>query len=357
MDFSVSIEELSNRVVRGDSGFNEVIDVRSQTEFLRDHIVGASHFPLLDNEERVVVGTTYKDSRFSARRTGLLFALESFADLYKEQFIHRPHSWAPLIYCWRGGMRSRFVVTLLREVGWPAGQLQGGYAAYRRWVCSYLDQAIFSFRFVVIAGRTLSGKSKLLQAIAALGGQVLDLEKLACHRSSLLGGHPDQCQPTQKSFDSQVVYSLAGFDPHRVVFVESESKKMGSLYCSQGLIAAIRNSPYIFVEADETVRRSVAYADYYPHVMSHNQFYSDIIEQKLSRYVPRSLTKKLLSLLAEKKEDAFCDCVTLLLAHYYDPLYDHSLKKNYQTRSPLLTLRIGEQDWCALAKRIMSFCD
>ncbi len=142
----------------------------------------------------------------------------------------KPRDWAPLVYCWRGGQRSRALVHVLNEIGFRAVQLDGGYRAYRRHVVLMLAQLPAAFRFRVICGLTGSGKSRLIEAVAAEGGQVLDLERLARHRGSLLGDVPGDPQPTQKRFESALFAALVGTRCRRSR-CSSNRKASGSASC------------------------------------------------------------------------------------------------------------------------------
>jgi tRNA 2-selenouridine synthase len=132
---------------------------------------------------------------------------------------------------------------VLREIGWPAETLAGGYRAYRRWVVRELETLPQNLSYSVVHGPTGSGKSRLLAALRRAGAQVLDLEGLAAHRGSVLGTLPDRPQPSQKWFESLLLDELAAFDAARTVFVEGESKKIGQLQVPEALIAAMRSSP------------------------------------------------------------------------------------------------------------------
>src|SRR6266511_2102838 len=146
----------------------------------------------------------------------------------------------PLVYCWRGGQRSRALTQVLNEIGWRAVQLEGGYRAYRRHVVAELARLPLRFRFVVICGLTGSGKSRLLGALGRSGAQTLDLEGIARHRGSLLGEVPGDPQPSQKWFESQLFDALGRLDGSRPVFVESESRRIGSVQMPDALLAQMR---------------------------------------------------------------------------------------------------------------------
>ncbi len=236
--------------------------MRTPAEFAIDHLPQAINAPVLSNEERVIVGTLYKTDAFAATRLGAALAARNIAAHLEGVFAHRPRDWKPLIYCWRGGKRSGSMTAMFNLIGWRARQLAGGYKAYRRWVAEQLLQAPLRYQYRVLCGLTGCGKTRLLRTLAAEGAQVLDLEGLARHRGSLLGGLPGEDQPSQKCFDSMLVADLAVFDPARPVYVEAESKKIGQLWLPDALLAAIRLAPAIHIEASQADRISYLAREY-----------------------------------------------------------------------------------------------
>ena len=178
-------------------GFDTIIDARSEGEFALDHLPGAINCPVLNNEERVRVGTLYKQvGSFEAKKLGAALVARNIARHIEEQFADRPKEWKPLVYCWRGGNRSGSLAHILAKIGWPVVQLDGGYKAYRAHVSAALE-APPALDWRVICGTTGSGKSRLLETLDGIGAQVLDLERLAAHRGSVLGHLPHEPQPTQ----------------------------------------------------------------------------------------------------------------------------------------------------------------
>src|ERR1700681_2511035 len=145
------------------------IDVRSPAEFALDHVPGAVNLPVLDDAERARIGTLYTGSAFEARRLGAALVARNIAAMLDGALAGKARDWQPLVYCWRGGQRSRALAHVLNEVGWRAMQLAGGYRAYRRHVVGQLETLPSRFRFVVLCGLTGSGKSRLLAALAAAG--------------------------------------------------------------------------------------------------------------------------------------------------------------------------------------------
>jgi tRNA 2-selenouridine synthase len=235
--------------------FDEVIDVRSPGEFAEDHAPGAINLPVLDNDERVRVGTLYKQvSPFEAKKVGAALIAHNIARHLETWFADKPKHYRPLVYCWRGGNRSGAMTHILQKIGFNAAQLEGGYKSYRRHVVAELASLPATLRFRVVSGPTGSGKSRLLTALEQAGAQVLDLEDLAAHRGSLLGARPDAPQPAQKGFESAIWSALASFEPARPVYVESESKRIGALTVPDALIAAMRSSPCIRIDAPLAAR-------------------------------------------------------------------------------------------------------
>jgi len=152
--------------------FDEIIDVRTPPEFHEDHIPGAVNFPVLTEQERERVGTIYKQvSSFEAKKIGAVLISRNIARHIEDYFASKPKSWRPLIYCWRGGQRSGAMTLVLRQVGWDARRLAGGYKAYRRRVIEDLATLPQAFQFEVVCGPTGSGKSRFLQALAAAGAK------------------------------------------------------------------------------------------------------------------------------------------------------------------------------------------
>ena len=168
--------------------FDMVIDVRSPGEFAQDHLPGAVNLPVLTDAERAEVGTMYvQDSRFKARRLGAAYVARNVARHLEGAVSDRDGGFAPLIYCWRGGMRSNAMATIFDQVGWRTTVLSGGYRTYRRYVTRRLYDEALALRFVLLDGHTGSAKTELLGQLAAMGLQTLDLEGLAQHRGSLFG--------------------------------------------------------------------------------------------------------------------------------------------------------------------------
>lgn len=305
--------------------YDEVIDARSPSEFAEDHVPGAINLPVLDDAERARVGTLYKqDSPFTAKKIGAALVARNIARHLETHFANRPRHYRPLVYCWRGGNRSGAMVHVLRSIGWDAAQLEGGYKAYRRAVVADLQTQPQRLRFIVVCGRTGVGKSRLLRSLAGIGAQVLDLEGLAAHMGSVLGAYPDRPQPPQKLFESRVWHTLRRFDPSQPVFVESESKRIGSLHTPEALLQRMRNSECLTLEADLSVRIALL-KDEYRHFLADFEALARQLDC-LTRLLGR---ERIANWKQLAQSGAWDELVGELLVTHYDPAYTRSLGRNY----------------------------
>ena len=308
------------------SDFDEVIDVRSQGEYGEDHIPGAINCPVLDDSERALVGTIYKQtSSFDAKKIGAALVAANIARYLRERFHERPRAWRPLVYCWRGGGRSGALAHVLSQVGWRVGQLEGGYKAYRRAVIAELETLPQRFAWRVVCGLTGTGKSRLLRELDAAGAQVLDLEALAAHRGSVLGNMPDELQPTQKMFDSLVWKALRGFDAQRPVFVEGESKKIGRLRVPEALIAAMwASESCIVLDAPIAVRVELLKDEYANYISEPDLLAAQL--ECLTALHGKDTIERWQRMTRQADFDAL---VEELLLRHYDPAYTRSTLKHY----------------------------
>jgi tRNA 2-selenouridine synthase len=305
--------------------FAERIDVRSPSEYAEDHLPGATSHPVLDDAERSRIGTLHaQDSAFAARRAGAALVARNIATMLETSFAAKPRDWAPLVYCWRGGQRSRSLAHMLNEIGWRAAQLEGGYRAYRRHVVTQLVTLPGRFRYQVICGLTGSGKSRLIAALAREGAQVLDLETMARHRGSLLGDVPDHPQPTQKSFDSQLVAALAAYDPARPVYVESESKKIGTVQLPDTLLAAMRAAECIRLALPQPLRVELLKIEYAHFLADHGA-----LAARLERLIPLHGKKTIERWAGAAQAGDWDTLVGELLTLHYDPAYTRSIGRNF----------------------------
>ena len=307
------------------AAFDEIIDVRSPGEFAEDHVPGAINLPVLDDAERERVGTLYKQvSSFEAKKVGAALVSRNIAQHLDTWFADKPKSYRPMVYCWRGGSRSGSLTHILQKIGFAPEQLEGGYKAYRRHVVAELALLPAQFSYRVVCGPTGSGKSRLLQALAGEGAQVLDLEELAAHRGSLLGALPGQDQPSQKSFESAIWAALSRFDPTRPVFVESESKKIGALRVPDALIAAMHASSCLRLEVSLEARVRLLTEDYV-HFLGD----PETINRQLGYLTSLRGSETIAAWQALANRRAWPELVATLLEQHYDPAYFKSLSRNY----------------------------
>jgi tRNA 2-selenouridine synthase len=315
--------------------FDEVIDVRSPAEYAEDHIPDAINCPVLDDAERAEIGTVYQQvSPFEAKRRGAARVARNIAHHLEQSFGTRGRGWRPLIYCWRGGKRSGAMTHVLREIGWQAAQLEGGYKAYRRQVITQLDALPNTLRFCVVCGETGSAKSRVLAALAEHGEQVLDLEALACHRGSVLGAWPHEPQPTQKAFETRLWHALRSFAPSSAVFVEAESKKIGELQVPEALIAAMRASLCVRIEASIEARVGFL-LDEYGHFLAAPADLKAKLDA-LSNLYGKEVVAAWSALVDQHDWRAL---VTDLLVNHYDPAYHRSMGRNYAGLERAVTVK------------------
>jgi tRNA 2-selenouridine synthase len=305
--------------------FDEVVDVRSPAEFAIDHVPGAVNCPVLSDEERARVGTIYKQvSTFEARKIGAALVANNVARHLETHFASRDPRWRPLIYCWRGGKRSGSMTLILREIGWDAASLQGGYQSYRRALLAQLEELPARYDYRVICGPTGSGKSRLLQALAARGAQVLDLEALARHRGSVLGDLPGDPQPAQKMFESLVWNALRHFDTARPVFVEAESRRIGAVRVPEVLLGCMRKSICVGIEVPVAERVRFLIAEY-RHFLAEPGW----LKTQLSRLAALHSTATVAHWIAQIDAGEWESLVNDLLTTHYDPAYMRSMRNNY----------------------------
>ena len=320
-------------------GFSTIIDARTEDEFALDHLPGAVNWPSLTNEERIRVGTLYKQvSPFEANKVGASLVAANIARHIDQHVMPLGKDWQPLVYCWRGGKRSGSLALVLGQIGFRVWLIEGGYKAFRAQMLLDIERLAPLLRFQVVTGPTGSGKTRLLQALGQAGAQVLDLEDLACHRSSVLGRIPGQPQPSQKHFDTLVWDKLRSFDPERTVFVEAESKKVGNLSVPQTLMEAMRQSPCIDVQLSDEERVKLLLEDY--------AFFAQdvsVFSQRLS-LLTELKGKAVVAAWQSQLASAEVEPVVrdLLLTHY-DPTYAKSVARNFVRFPEALALPLNNR--------------
>lgn len=323
-----SVEPLEAAHHLGD--YDAVLDARSPSEFAEDHLPGAENWPVLDDAQRAVVGTLYvQQGPLPARKLGAALAARNIADHLERWIGDKPREWRPLVYCWRGGQRSGSLAWFLDQIGFRTTRLAGGYKGFRGVVRQELEQLPARLDFTVLAGRTGCGKTRLLQALAQQGAQVIDLEGLACHRGSILGGVPGQAQPSQKRFDTLLWQALRQANPARPVFVESESKRIGRLQLPDALVQRWHEQGRVVqLELPDEARLDLLQQDY-GHFSSDAAAFCRLLDGLVELRGRDTVTRWQAMARAGDWPGVF----GALMHEHYDPLYRRSIERHYAGRS------------------------
>lgn len=305
--------------------FDAIIDARSEDEFALDHLPSAVNWPTLNNAERHEIGTIYKQvSSFEARKRGGAIAARNIGNLIERYVLDKPRDWAPLIYCWRGGQRSGSLSFVLSQIGFRVTLIEGGYKAFRAALVADTTRMASGFDYRVVCGATGSGKTRLLSALARRGAQVLDLEALADHRSSVLGAIPGVAQPSQKAFDTRIWDVLRQFDTTRPVYVESESRKVGNVAVPSAVMDAVRQGPCLNLVL-ENVQRVALLMEEYAYFARDIAAFCDRLDVLTELRGKETVASWKASLHSGNIESVVQD----LLVLHYDPGYLSSMQRNF----------------------------
>lgn len=228
-----------------------VADVRSEGEFAEGRIRGAINIPLLNNEERIAVGTDYKQKGQSeAIKTGFRLVGPRLHKLVEDALRHASNE-EMVVHCWRGGMRSANFCRFVEMAGIKTHSLSGGYKTYRsRAVESFANP----FQFKIIGGCTGSGKTEILSALKNAGEQVIDLEKLASHKGSVFGGLMLPPQPTTEQFQNDLFEELLKLDLKRQIWIEDESIAIGKIFLPDLFWRTMSSSPVVELAVKKEIR-------------------------------------------------------------------------------------------------------
>ncbi len=295
--------------------FDTIIDVRSPAEFAQDHLPGAISLPVLSDDERAEVGTLYSQvSPFRARKVGAALVSKNAAAHLRGPLAEHLGSWRPLVYCWRGGQRSGAFAAILAQIGWRVEVLEGGYQSFRREVVDTLYKRETPARVILLDGNTGTGKTDILHRLAARGVQVLDLEGLAHHRGSVLGGLGKQ--PSQKAFETQLYGAFAALDPERPVVVEAESSRIGALNVPPKLFEAMRGATRITISAPVAARAAFLARTYGDGTIERADF-----SNRLTRLVDLRGRAQVEAWQKAVMEGHFAEVAASLIELHYDPRY------------------------------------
>jgi tRNA 2-selenouridine synthase len=303
------------------AGSIPVIDVRSPSEFARGHIPGALNIPLFNDQEREIVGTIFKkEGREKAILKGLELSGESMHLKLKEALkIARENKL--LVHCWRGGMRSEAMAWLFSLGDIATEVLDGGYKSYRHHV---LDQLNEKKKTVILGGMTGSSKTHILRQIQKMGHQVIDLEDIANHKGSAFGALGQQPQPTTEHFSNLLFEKWKMVDTHAPLWLEDESRNIGSVFMPDQFYNNMQNSPAIILLMDQRYRMPrliEEYSAYPPEKLKESIM-------KISKRLGGDNTKDALDAV---DNNDFYKAVEITLK-YYDKAYMYSISRKQAER-------------------------
>lgn len=306
--------------------YSAIIDARSPSEYELDRLPNALNWPSLNDEERVRIGTIYKQqSAFDARKIGGALVARNVAAHIEAHCQDKDKKWKPLIYCWRGGKRSGSLALILGQIGFDVHLIEGGYKAFRAEMIADLQLLAAQFDYRVVCAPTGSGKTRLLHELHKAGAQVLDLEDLANHRSSVLGLVPGEVQPSQKQYDMRIWQALKGLDPARPVFVESESKKVGNVSIPECLITAMRAGRCLRLDLPLAARVALLLEDY-DYFVKDAEFFC----KRLDVLVPLRGHAVVEGWQEQARNGQMAEVTLDLLKNHYDPSYLSSMVRNFK---------------------------
>jgi len=295
---------------------NSIIDVRTPNEFEQGHIPGAINVPLFSNEERVIIGTIYKQQgKQPAILKGLEFVGPKLADIIaKAQLIVKNNT--IYVHCWRGGMRSGSVAWLLELYGIKVFILKGGYKVFRNFVLNSFSK---TFYLQVLGGKTGSGKTDILKKLTQLGEQVVDLEKMAAHKGSAFGALGEEKQPSQEQFENELAYFLHNIDYAKPLWLEDESRLIGNKVIPEKLWEQMRIAKTICIDIPFNERIDYLTKEY--GKFTKEQLKESII--KITKRLGHLQTKNALTALDENDLKTACR----ICLSYYDKSYNHGIEQ------------------------------
>jgi len=300
-----------------------VLDIRTPAEFREGHLPHAISFPLFNDEERVIVGTIYKQQ---GRETAVLKGLELVGPKLKDFVLQaRKHKGVLYLYCWRGGMRSKSMAWLLQTAGREVYILEGGYKAYRAYGRELISNGL---KLIMLSGPTGSGKTEILHKLTALGHQVLDLEGLANHRGSSFGGIGQPPQPGTEQFTNLILEKITGFDLSNPIWVEGESQAIGKVIILKELFSQMNSCTTIRIDPPKSQRIDRLLSDYAGFPAEELQFSIEKISKRLGG-------KDTQDTLEALSAGDFRKVVEITLA-YYDKSYDFSMARRETKMIPFV---------------------
>lgn len=296
------------------------IDLRSESEYKDETILGAINIPILNDEERKKVGRSYKkESVENAKLLGLEFVGKKLPHMYKEISALNEKDKTLVFFCSRGGYRSSSIVSLLSAIGTHSIKLEDGYKGYRHHIVEKLPSLVEDIEFVVLYGNTGTGKTEILKYLREEGADVLDLEGAANHRGSILGSVGLGEQNSQKMFES-ILYHTLKDRKNDIVFTEGESKRIGRDVIPKYIFSKIKNGIHINITSPIEYRIETILKDYVHG--TDDELIEAII--CLEKRLGKTKVKKYISMI---KKDNYKEVIRELMVNYYDPLYENNTRK------------------------------
>ena len=333
--------------------YDTIIDVRSPSEYEQDHVIGAINFPVLSDDERALVGITYKqDSRFKARKIGAALIARNTAQHLESVLFLKERNWKPLIYCWRGGQRSASFATILSEIGWRPHLIDGGYKDYRSCIIDFLHKEKIELNFTLISGHTGTAKTEILTNLKKLNLQVIDLEHLANHRGSVFGAHPSN-QPSQKLFESYLFKELKSLNLKEPIFLEAESNKIGRLSIPSMVWNQMKSAPRIEITAPLNER-----AAYLTRTYKDLSLNPEILSRRIDFLISQQGYEKISRWQNFVETRKFSNLATELMFHHYDPRYQNSRTKLKNLKLASIDLKkLNSDDIIEASQKIKAIVD
>jgi tRNA 2-selenouridine synthase len=318
-----------------------LIDVRSPLEYAHAHFPNAVNLPLLNNEERAIVGTTYKHE---GNQTAVLKGYElvgyKFADYIKQVIKIAPHKKIN-VYCWRGGLRSNIMAFLLHSAGFEVNLLQGGYKKYRNWVLQTLEKPQ---QIKIVGGKTGSGKTYVLHELSKLGQQTIDLEGLAHHKGSAFGSLGQAPQPSVEMFENILATHWSILNPAAIVWLENESRMIGTVRIPPKIYEAMRQA--IVYDLQISLENRIA------HIAKEYGTF----EKQLLADCTKKLEKKMGNLRMQQALDFLynneLNAWIFMLLEYYDKAYLHSKEK--RNSESIIDVDVNSSNFQEIAKMLLA---
>ncbi len=337
---TVVVEEFIKRLAARET---LLLDARSESEFRQGHIPGAINLPLLNDEHRKIVGTTYKQKgREAAVQSGFDLVGSKFGDFIRSANELSSNKKEVMLYCWRGGMRSNIMSWLLNTAGFKIALLKGGYKSFRNWAH---EQFNLPKNIVVIGGRTGSGKTELLQQLKANGEQVIDLEGLAHHKGSAFGALGEKPQPRTEHFENLLALEWSSMDENKILWLENESITIGAVKIPGGVYEMMRQAPVVELKTDIAMRKGRIldqYGKFPVEVLAENTM-------KLKKRLGDFRTRQAIDALTDDNKTAWLEEILF----YYDRTYDYGMAQRKPENTFVVELN-ESGSFSKLAEEILS---